>query len=156
MSENDIGKKMLARRKALGLSLEDVGKAVGVGKSTVRKWENGMIKNMGRDKIAALAAVLHMNPVEFVPAPTDKMSTPYITIKGDTKTLADTLVKATIKEPLKVFEYTPKAAQPIVKQLDQQTKSMMKLWEVSTPEAKIAAIGVLKSLNKVNKKENKP
>ncbi|EMF0149433.1 helix-turn-helix transcriptional regulator [Enterococcus hirae] len=33
------------------MTLEDVGKLVGVGKSTVRKWENGMIENMGRDKI---------------------------------------------------------------------------------------------------------
>lgn len=64
---NDIGKKMYERRKELGLTLEEVGEAVGVGKSTVRKWENGMIKNMGRDKIAALAKVLKMNPVEFVP-----------------------------------------------------------------------------------------
>ncbi len=51
---NDIGKKMYDRRKELNLTLEDVGKAVGVGKSTVRKWEQGMIKNMGRDKIASL------------------------------------------------------------------------------------------------------
>lgn len=65
---NDIGKKMYERRKELGLTLEEVGEAVGVGKSTVRKWENGMIKNMGRDKISALAKVLKMNPVEFVPA----------------------------------------------------------------------------------------
>lgn len=64
----DIGKKMYDRRKELGLTLEEVGNAVGVGKSTVRRWENGMIKNMGRDKIAALAKVLQMNPVEFVPS----------------------------------------------------------------------------------------
>ena len=63
----EIGKKMYLRRKELGLTLEEVGEAVGVGKSTVRRWENGMIKNMGRDKIAALARVLKMNPVEFVP-----------------------------------------------------------------------------------------
>lgn len=63
----DIGKKMYIRRKELGLTLEEVGDAVGVGKSTVRRWENGMIKNMGRDKIAALARVLQMSPVEFVP-----------------------------------------------------------------------------------------
>lgn len=63
-----IGKKMFDRRKALGLTLEEVGQAVGVGKSTVRRWENGMIKNMGRDKIAKLARVLQMDPVEFVPA----------------------------------------------------------------------------------------
>ena len=64
---NDIGKKMFDRRKELGLTLEEVGEAVGVGKSTVRKWENGMIRNMGSDKIAKLAEVLKMNPVEFVP-----------------------------------------------------------------------------------------
>lgn len=63
----DIGRKMFNRRKELGLTLEDVGKAVGVGKSTVRKWENGMIKNMGRDKIALIANILQMSPVEFVP-----------------------------------------------------------------------------------------
>ena len=64
-----IGKMIFERRKQLGLTLEDVGNAVGVGKSTVRKWENGMIKNMGRDKIAALAAVLQMDPVQLVPVP---------------------------------------------------------------------------------------
>ena len=60
---DEIGNKIFHRRKELGLTLEEVGNAVGVGKSTVRRWENGMIKNMGRDKIAALAAVLHMDPV---------------------------------------------------------------------------------------------
>ena len=65
----EIGKKMFLRRKELGLTLEEVGQAVGVGKSTVRRWENGMIKNMGRDKIAALAKVLKMSPVDFVPFP---------------------------------------------------------------------------------------
>ena len=65
----EIGKIIYERRKQLGLTLEDVGNAVGVGKSTVRKWENGMIKNMGRDKIAALAAVLQMDPVQLVPIP---------------------------------------------------------------------------------------
>ena len=63
MSNDEIGKKIMERRKALGLTLEAVGNAVGVGKSTVRKWENGMIKNMRRDKIAALASVLQMDPV---------------------------------------------------------------------------------------------
>lgn len=63
----EIGKKMQIRRKELGLTLEEVGQAVGVGRSTVLRWEKGMIKNMGRDKIAALAKVLQMSPVEFVP-----------------------------------------------------------------------------------------
>lgn len=66
---NEIGEIIYERRKELGLTLEDVGKAVGVGKSTVRKWENGMIKNMGRDKLAALAQVLQLDPVRLVPMP---------------------------------------------------------------------------------------
>lgn len=63
----EVAKKICERRKELGLTLEEVGQAVGVGKSTVRKWENGLIKNMGRDKIARLAAVLKISPVELVP-----------------------------------------------------------------------------------------
>ena len=69
----EIGKIIYERRKELGLTLEEVGKAVGVGKSTVRKWENGMIKNMGRDKLAALASVLRLNPVMLVPMPGDQL-----------------------------------------------------------------------------------
>lgn len=65
----EIANKIKARRVELGLTLEDVARAVGVGRSTVRKWETGMIRNMGRDKIAALAKVLQLNPVELVPMP---------------------------------------------------------------------------------------
>ena len=57
-----IGEKIHTLRKQYGLTLEDVGNAVGVGKSTVRKWETGLIANMGRDKIQALATVLHTTP----------------------------------------------------------------------------------------------
>jgi transcriptional regulator with XRE-family HTH domain len=64
----EIANKIKNRRQELGLTLEEVAQAVGVGRSTVRKWETGMIKNMGRDKIAALAQVLKINPVELVPA----------------------------------------------------------------------------------------
>ena len=44
----------------------EVGEAVGVGKSTVRKWEIGMIANMKRDKIAKLAEVLRVSPAELM------------------------------------------------------------------------------------------
>ena len=59
----DIGKMINQRRTELKLTLEQVGQAVGVGKSTVKKWEDGYISNMRRDKIALLAKVLKMNPV---------------------------------------------------------------------------------------------
>ena len=58
----DFKDKIKARRLELGLSLEDVAKVVGVGKSTVRKWETGYIENMRRDKIAKLAEALHTTP----------------------------------------------------------------------------------------------
>lgn len=54
---------MAIRRKELGLTLEEVAQRCGVGKSTVRKWEKGLIKNMGRDKIDLLASVLQVSPV---------------------------------------------------------------------------------------------
>ena len=62
----DIGSKIKNRRKELGKTLEEVGAAVGVGKSTVRKWEQGMIKNMRRDKIALLAETLDLDPAELI------------------------------------------------------------------------------------------
>lgn len=54
------------RRKELGLTLEDIGKACNVGKSTVKKWETGFIENMKRDKIALLANVLKVSPLEIM------------------------------------------------------------------------------------------
>jgi repressor LexA len=62
----DIGKMINQRRTELKLTLEQVGQVVGVGKSTVKKWEDGYISNMRRDKIALLAKVLKMNPVSFI------------------------------------------------------------------------------------------
>lgn len=63
MSIGDIIKK---RRQELHLTLEDLGDLCGVGKSTVRKWENGMIENMGRDKISALAKALKISPLTLL------------------------------------------------------------------------------------------
>jgi SOS-response transcriptional repressor LexA len=54
------------RRLKLGLTLEEVGNIVGVGKSTVRKWEQGMIENMGRDKIVALSKALKISPIDIL------------------------------------------------------------------------------------------
>lgn len=60
------GEKIKALRLARGLTLEEVGQYVGVGKSTVRKWETGAIANMRRDKIAKLAEVLGTTPADII------------------------------------------------------------------------------------------
>jgi len=57
------GHHLQKRRKELKLTLEQVGDMVGVGKSTVRKWETGDIENMRRDKIALLAKALQTTPL---------------------------------------------------------------------------------------------
>ena len=71
----DIGEKIKTLRIQQGLTLEQVGNAVGVGKSTVRKWETGSIKNMRRDKIASLADVLGTSPA-YLMGWDDTSSTP--------------------------------------------------------------------------------
>ena len=60
--DNGMAKRIKDLRAQLGLTLEQVADQVGVGKSTVRKWETGMISNMRRDKIADLAKALHTTP----------------------------------------------------------------------------------------------
>ena len=59
----NIGNLIKSKRKEMDLTLEELGNLVGVGKSTVRKWENGMIENMGRDKIALLSKALNISPL---------------------------------------------------------------------------------------------
>lgn len=54
------------RRQSLRLTLEQVGDFVGVGKSTVRKWENGMINNIGSDKIQKYAQILQISPLDII------------------------------------------------------------------------------------------
>lgn len=80
----DIGNLMHNRRVELGKTLEEVGLAVGVSKSTVKKWESGMISNMRRDRIAKLACVLELDPVVFIDlesnlVPDDLIGNPAVT-----------------------------------------------------------------------------
>lgn len=58
----DMGQKIYHLRTQKGLTLEELGNMVGVGKSTVRKWENGMIANMKRDKILKVSEALGTSP----------------------------------------------------------------------------------------------
>lgn len=58
-----VGERIKSLREKQGMTLEELGNKVGVGKSTVRKWENGMIENMRRDKIAKLASALGVTPI---------------------------------------------------------------------------------------------
>jgi len=147
MSDNDIGKKIYQRRKALNLTLEQVGNAVGVGKSTIQRWENGQIKNMGRDKIAALARVLRMDPVEFVSVSDEIKQLPRIAIRQPKSKLAYAYIKAVVKNPLD--EKKAKRIEIVPKIIDPKLESLVKQWEVATPKAKEEAVRYLEYLNTV-------
>lgn len=58
----EMGKKIHELRMQKGMTLEELGNVVGVGKSTVRKWENGIIANMKRDKILKVSVALGVSP----------------------------------------------------------------------------------------------
>lgn len=62
MAVNDFSERLRDLRAKNNLTLEQIAQHVGVGKSTVRKWETGMIENLRRDKIAKLAEALHTTP----------------------------------------------------------------------------------------------
>ena len=71
-NDNDIGKLIKRKRLQKGLTLEQVAKTVGVGKSTVSKWERGAILNMKKDKIDALSLILDIDPLSFIYGISDK------------------------------------------------------------------------------------
>lgn len=55
-----------ARREELGLLQSDIANALDVTVPTVSRWESGDIKNMKRDKIAQLAKILEISPVDLI------------------------------------------------------------------------------------------
>lgn len=58
----EMGEKIKYWRLKRDMTLQQLGDLVGVGKSTVRKWETGMIANMRRDKIENVANALSISP----------------------------------------------------------------------------------------------
>lgn len=56
------GERIRALRLQRDLTLEELGKMIGVGKATVKKYENGLIDNIPSDKIEALADALESTP----------------------------------------------------------------------------------------------
>lgn len=93
----EMSEKIRLLRKQKGLTLEQVGNAVGVGKSTVRKWETGDIANMRRDKIAKLANILGCSPA-FLMGWDDKQIETSTILSKETLKVAEAYEKADIKE----------------------------------------------------------
>lgn len=60
------------RRIELGLTMKEVGDAVGVSEATVSRWESGDIADMKRSRIINLAEALKISPLEILDLPPDK------------------------------------------------------------------------------------
>lgn len=58
----NLQKNLKNRRLELGLSMREVANALGLSPSTVSRYENGNIDNMGIDKLEALSKVLRCSP----------------------------------------------------------------------------------------------
>ncbi len=65
MENVEIGKAIKERRIELGFSLEEVGKSVGVHKSTVMRWEKGDIATFKASHAYLLSKALYL-PVEVL------------------------------------------------------------------------------------------
>ena len=75
-----LSEKIATLRRQHGMTLEELGNKVGVGKSTVRKWETGMITSIRSDKLTALADALEVDVAELLsPAPEAQEPLPPLT-----------------------------------------------------------------------------
>lgn len=75
-----LSEKIATLRRQHGMTLEELGNKVGVGKSTVRKWETGMITSIRSDKLTALADALEVDVAELLSPATDAPATIALTI----------------------------------------------------------------------------
>ncbi len=57
-----VGRKLFAARKERGLSRMEVGKRVDLHETTVKRYEDGDIKNLSIDKLKQFAEVLGLDP----------------------------------------------------------------------------------------------
>lgn len=56
------GERIKALRKELNLTQEDIGKALGIQKAAVQKYEKGTVKNIKRENLIKLAKLLNTTP----------------------------------------------------------------------------------------------
>ena len=60
MNEKKIGQIIHNRRVQLGLSMEDIAKAMGTTKATVSRWESGVIKTLKTSHVYLLSQILYL------------------------------------------------------------------------------------------------
>ena len=57
-----MGKRINQKREELGLTMEELGKKLGVNKSTISKWERGEVENIKRSLIFKMSTIFQCAP----------------------------------------------------------------------------------------------
>ena len=63
---NTVGSYIKSLRLSKGLTQEELGNIIGVKKAAVQKWESGIVTNLKRNTIQALADYFEVSPASFV------------------------------------------------------------------------------------------
>lgn len=138
-----LGEKIRARRKELGMTMEDLGRAVGVQRSAINKYEKDMIKDPTRTIIAKFARALNVSPLYLLDDEAAGM-TKRLEVKGGQSArlfAVDVAPSRRAANDLKLPEV--KMVEP-----DKELESLLKMWKVSTPEKRKAIVRVIKAMSK--------
>ena len=66
MKNEEIGKRIQQRRKALNISVVDIATYTGLSKATIHRYENGEIRNIKLPVVETIAAILNVNPLWLI------------------------------------------------------------------------------------------
>ena len=142
-----LGEKIRARRKELGMTMEDLGRAVGVQRSAINKYEKDMIKDPTRTIIAKFARALNVSPMYLMDDEPAGIMTSRLEVKGGKTTRLFAVDAASVRHDEKIRSDLNlpsfKSAEP-----DRELEALLKVWKVSTPEKRKAIVRVIKAMSK--------
>lgn len=126
--------KVKNRREELGMTMEDLGNAIGVQRSAINKYEKGQIKNVSLITLSEIAEALGVTVGWLLDM--DGMGM-YGLLKDDAKKHAEA----------KAYEQIEKMS------ISEQIATILRLWEKLKPEAKKMLLPVLAELTKMEEEK---
>ena len=111
---NTKGKNILEARKNAGLTMEELGKMVGVSRATIKRYESGEIANIPDDKIEKIAKATKVSEAFLMGWDTLK--------KENAAFHARILKDAELQELIKDFLMLDKVDQELIKNMIQSLK----------------------------------
>ena len=152
-----LGEKIRARRKELGMTMDDLGKAIGVQRSAINKYEKNMIKDVKRSTIAALAKALNVSPLYLLDdEPRNILTSRLEPTKSKRLFAMDAMPKTPESRVIGTFSTTETMQRGIEKiayvpgaekaELDPESLVILGMLKSAKPEKRKAAIKVLKAM----------